>query len=147
MPVYRVVRKSDRKTVYAYSADAVVEFHEYPLADFDHILEVAVVDNAIQADTGTRVTRLAFRNRFTMQEKAAIEIAALDNPAADMQARGLAATLRAYMDDIQAAAFVDLARADTRGGVQQLEALGILAAGRALEILDAPITDEERYTG
>jgi len=144
MSIYRVVRKADRKTVYAYSADAVVEFHEYPIADFDHIQEVAVVDNAIQADTGTRITRLAFRNRFTMQEKVAIEIAALDNPAADMPTRRLAATLRANEKDVHAATYVDLKLADTREGVQQLEALGILAAGRALEILDAPITDEER---
>lgn len=33
---------------------------------------------------------------------------------------------------------------DTRAGVQVLEAAGMLAEGRALEILDAPVQPEER---
>ena len=91
-----------------------------------------------------RITRLAFRNRFTTAEKVALEIAALDNPAAAMPARAQAAALRANQADLAAATFVDLARADTRAGVQMLEAAGLLAEGRALEILDAEITPEER---
>lgn len=91
-----------------------------------------------------RVTRLAFRNRFTLAEKTALELAALDNPSAPMPERVQAATLRAYLADVVAATFIDLARPDTRAGVQMLEAAGLLAAGRALEILDAEITPEER---
>ena len=91
-----------------------------------------------------RITRLAFRNRFTAAEKVALEIAALDNPAAAMPARAQAAALRANQADLAAATFVDLQRADTRAGVQMLEAAGLLAAGRVLEILDAEITPEER---
>jgi hypothetical protein len=92
-----------------------------------------------------RITKLAFRSRFTLQEKVIIEMAALDNPAAEMPARQNAAALRAYLDDVRTASFINLDRADTRGGVLQLEALGIIAAGRALEILDTPPTAEERY--
>ena len=92
----------------------------------------------------TRITRLAFRNRFTAAEKVALEIAALDNPAAPMPARAQAAALRANQADLAAATFVDLARPDTRAGVQVLEAAGLLAEGRALEILDAPIVAGER---
>lgn len=84
-----------------------------------------------------RITRLAFRNRFTMAEKAAMEIASLDNPAAPMAQRQQSAVLRAYMADVAASTFVDLQRPDTRAGVQQLETLGLLAAGRAAVILDA----------
>lgn len=91
-----------------------------------------------------RVTRLAFRNRFTTAEKVALEIAALDNPAAAMPARAQAAALRANQADLAAATFVDLQRADTRAGVQALEAGGLLAAGRALAILDAPVEAHER---
>lgn len=91
-----------------------------------------------------RITRLAFRNRFTTAEKVALEIAALDNPAAAMPARAQAAALRANQADLAAATFVDLQRADTRAGVQMLEAAGLLATGRVLEILDAEITPEER---
>ena len=92
----------------------------------------------------SRITRLAFRNRFTLAEKAAIELAALDNPTAPMPQRQQAAALRANQADLAAATFIDLGRPDTRAGVQMLEAGGLLAVGRALEILDAPIQPEER---
>lgn len=97
-----------------------------------------------KAAAGRRITRLAFRNRLTLAEKAAIELAALDDPAAPMPQRQQAAALRANQADLAAATFIDLARPDTRAGVQMLEAAGLLANGRALEILDAPIQPEER---
>ncbi len=93
----------------------------------------------------TKITKLAFRNRFTQTEKVALEIACLDNPAAPMPARAQAAALRASQLDVAAATFIDLSRADTRAGVQTLEAAGLLAAGRATVILDTPPTDVERW--
>ena len=92
----------------------------------------------------TRITRLAFRNRFTQTEKVMLEIASLDNPAAPMAQRQQSAALRATLADTAAATFMDLVRAETRAGVQMLEAAGLLAEGRAMEILDAPVTPEER---
>ena len=91
-----------------------------------------------------RITRLAFRNRFTQAEKVALELAALDDPAAPMAQRQQAAALRATLSDTAAATFIDLIHADTRAGVQMLETAGLLAAGRALEILDAPVQSHER---
>jgi hypothetical protein len=93
------------------------------------------------------VTKLAFRNRYTANEKAAIELVAAHNPAATTQQQQLAAALRASLADQRDARFIDLDRADTRGGVLQLEALGLLASGRALQILDAPVQPHEAYTG
>jgi hypothetical protein len=90
------------------------------------------------------ITRQAFRGRFTAPEKVALEIASLDDATVAMPARQQAAALRVYLADVANAAFVDLDRADTRAGVQQLEALGLLAAGRALQILDDPINETER---
>lgn len=92
----------------------------------------------------TRITRLAFRNRFTQAEKVMLELAALDDPTAPMAQRQQAAAIRVYLADVAASAFVDLARADTRAGVQSLEAAGLLAPGRALQILDAPVQAHER---
>ena len=92
----------------------------------------------------TSITRLAFRNRFTQAEKVMLELAALDDPAAPMAQRQQSAAVRASMADTAAATFIDLSRQDTRAGVQMLEAAGLLSAGRALEILDAPIQPEER---
>lgn len=94
-----------------------------------------------------RVTRLAFRSRFTQAEKVALEIASLDNPAASMPARTQAAGLRVAMKDQENATYIDLDRADTRAGTIMLETAGLLAAGRALEILDAPIEAHEAYQG
>jgi hypothetical protein len=93
------------------------------------------------------VSKFAFRSRFTQAEKAAIELASLDNPAADMQQRVLAASLRASQNDMAVATFVDLNHPATRQGVQALEQYGLLAPGRAAEILDAEVTESERWNG
>lgn len=90
-----------------------------------------------------RITKLAFRNRFTTTEKVMLEMASLDNPAATMQARQMAATLRVYLKDLDNATFIDLERSDTVAGVNTLAALGLLAAGRPAEILSPIIQPQE----
>ena len=45
---------------------------------------------------------------------------------------------------VNAANWIDLDRPDTRAMVEQIEAMGLLAAGRAAQILDGEITDIER---
>lgn len=112
--------------------------------DLSRMGEYTVVDGALVLVPTSRVTRLAFRNRFHQPEKVMLEMAALDDPTAPMPARQQAAALRAYLADVAAATYIDLARPDTRAGVQFLETAGLLQAGRALEILDAPILPEER---
>lgn len=92
----------------------------------------------------TRITRLAFRNRFTQAEKVALELAALDNPSATMPQRTQSAAMRAYLKDVDAAQFIDLADANVKEGVQTLEAAGLLTAGRAAEIITAPVQEDER---
>lgn len=91
-----------------------------------------------------RITKTAFRNRFTLTEKVMLEIACLDNPAATMAQRQQAAMLRVSMADTASATFIDLLRTDTRAGVYMLESVGLIAIGRALIILDAPVGIEER---
>lgn len=100
---------------------------------------------AILAPLTKKVTKLAFRNRFTQAEKVTLELASLDNPAADMATRQMAAGLRAVMKDQENATYIDLTRADTRAGVQQLEALGLLAAGRSAVILDGEVAESELW--
>ncbi|MDA8455263.1 hypothetical protein M4R22_10870 [Acidovorax sp. GBBC 3334] len=84
-----------------------------------------------------------FRFRFTPEEKAAIEWAAVDRPDQPEAQRMQAAALRATLADQAAAQFIDLDDADTVVGVQGLEAMGLLAAGRAAEILGAPVQPQE----
>jgi len=95
-------------------------------------VEQSVVEPVIQ----TQITRLAFLSRFTDEEAVALDLASIG-------ATVEAATLRRYLSKVNAATFIDLSREDTRAGVLALEPMGILAEGRALEILDAPIQDHE----
>lgn len=115
-------------------------------ADFDmaRMADYRYDGEALTLAPDTRITRLAFRNRFSQAEKVMLELAALDDPTAPMPQRQQSAAIRVYLADVAASAFVDLGRADTRAGVQSLEAAGLLAPGRALQILDAPVQAHER---
>ena len=104
-------------------------------------------DDPPPAPTSVKITKLAFRNRFTAAEKAGIEFAGMDNPAATMPARLMAASLRANQADIAAAQHIDLMRPDTRGGVEALEYFGLIAVGRADVILDTPPSESEVWNG
>ena len=86
------------------------------------------------------ITRLAFLSRFADAEAVAIDLASIGEAP---QAAGM----RRYVSKVNAATYIDLDRADTRAGVQALEAAGVLAAGRALQILDAPVQPEEGWRG
>ena len=94
-----------------------------------------------------RITELAFRGRFTMKEKVATELASVINQSDPLAKQELAASIRALKDDISAASYIDLDRPDTRAGVMLMEEYGIIATGRAAEILDNPVQDFERYKG
>lgn len=97
---------------------------------------MAIISIAQAPEAVTKITRLAFRNRFTGAEKVALYTAA----ASSVQ-------LRVYLDDLSAATYVDLTRADTIAGVNALELSGVIGAGRASEILTNPVTDEEAWRG
>ncbi|WP_052711995.1 hypothetical protein [Paracidovorax citrulli] len=83
-----------------------------------------------------KVSRLAFLSRFSDAE-------AIDIDLASIGATREAAAVRRYLSKVNAAQHIDLQDADTRGGVQALEAAGLIAAGRAADILDAPIESRE----
>ena len=87
------------------------------------------------APAETRLTVLQFRQRFTLAEKAAIDLAAIDNPTAVLEQRQQAAMLRAVLADQAAAEFIDLADASTIEGVQMLVQAGLLTEPRAAEVL------------
>jgi hypothetical protein len=84
------------------------------------------------------ITRLAFMNRFTDAEAVTIDLAS-------QGATTQAAAMRRYQSKVDNATYIDLDLAETRGGVLQLEAEGVLAAGRALIILDAVTTPVEWF--
>lgn len=106
------------------------------LATYDVVPKTQEELEAEQQALGTRITKLAFLSRFTDAEAVALDLASIG-------ATVEAATLRWYMAKVNAASFIDLSHNDTRLGVQALEPMGILAAGRASEILDAPVQPHE----
>lgn len=75
------------------------------------------------------ISALAFRRRFSNQERAAITLAA---------SRGLEAgdaTLQLWIDDLNAAGSIDLDLATVAEGLQALVQAGLIADGRVSEIL------------
>lgn len=95
--------------------------------------------NAI-LDNPTRITRLAFISRFTDAEAIGIDLASQGETIS-------AATLRRALKKIDAANFIDLADQATIDGANGLEAFGLLAAGRANEIISTTLTEKELYKG
>ena len=84
------------------------------------------------------ITRLAFRDRFTESEKIALYTAA-------QTPQGM--PIQIYLDDLAAATYIDLSRADTIYGVNALAVMGIITAARANQILTTLPTDYELYKG
>jgi hypothetical protein len=147
MKHYRITEVATGNVVHEYNNDVEIDYSAWQAPDFV-TTEVADPVEVVPEYSGSwHITKLAFRNRFTQAEKVSIEIAGLDNPAAAMQQRAMAAALRANQADVAVATFIDLKRADTRAGVQTLEAAGLLAAGRAAVILDTTPTAEELFNG
>ena len=89
----------------------------------------------------TRITKLAFLDRFTQEEYVTLDLASAGSTPE-------AAGIRLFMRRFENSKFIDLQREDTIAGVNQLETMGILEAGRAVEILNTEdISDKEKYKG
>lgn len=101
---------------------------------------IEIPDGAVASDEpneqSTKVTKLAFRNRFTFAEKVAIETAAETD-----------AAVRVLLKDQDAASFIDLKRKDTYDGLQILVNKNLLESQRPAEILSLSIQPEEEYRG
>jgi hypothetical protein len=135
-----VIRESDSKQVAPASSTSDPDYIAYIewIAAGNTPTEVSVPI----AET-SKITKLAFRNRFTTAEKVALEMASIDNPSGTPQERQLQAALRVYLKDLDNATYVDLARTDTQYGVQQLAGLGLITSARATTILTSPIQPYE----
>lgn len=79
------------------------------------------------------ITKLAFKQRMTTQERIAIRTASEQDP-----------VVYDFMDLVSDATYIDLDRQDTIAGVTYLEDQGHLGAGRADEILNATVNEEEK---
>jgi len=86
------------------------------------------------------ISKRAFQNRFTDAEAIAFDLASIG-------ATPQAAAMRRFWNKMMSSDYVDLDLKETRDGVLSLEPATLLATGRALQILDAPVQESERYKG
>lgn len=94
---------------------------------------------------GPFLSNYAFDMRYTLPERIAIkQLADQRNP--DGSFTTTAYAVQVNVERAAKAKFVNPQRAETRDGVMQFVALGVLTETRALEILDTPIQPFEAYT-
>lgn len=82
------------------------------------------LSNLVASYVVTSLTKRAFLERFTPEERVAIRTAAQSSVA-----------IQDYLELVSVSDEIDLTYATTVAGVQELEAAGLIAAGRAAEIL------------
>lgn len=83
-------------------------------------------------DYGTKITHYAMRKRFTFEERVAIETASDSDK-----------SVKTLLKDMDSAKFIDLSISEINQGIQMLEQKGLLAAGRADEIINKPVQEHE----
>ena len=94
----------------------------------------------ISSIPNTRITKLAFRQRFTVTEMTGLI-------AASFAQTPQGYFLQYLMGNLQVATYIDLARSDTQAAIQALVGMGLLTQNRAIQILTATPTSTELYTG
>lgn len=120
MAEYVVYERDTGNIVYAYTADQASDFPEYPFAQFSHVLKKPDLVAPVQRV----ITKLEYLRRFTTTERVAIRAAAAANPVLDD-----------YLKLMELAQEINLDDQDTVSAVNMLEQAGLIALGRAAEVL------------
>jgi len=130
----------DQRTGTVWRADGVV----VPLDEPENPLTIAYQDwlsaggrfssVIVTAPPSRTLTHLAFRRRFTLTERIAVDNA----PDSGLLPAEAAAALRTMAKDLELAQEVNLDDEDVAAGLAFLTQLGLLAPGRAAEILSDP---------
>lgn len=102
-------------------------------------MSVIFVGASVQV-LSTKITQLAFLNRFTDDEAVDIDLASIGSTRD-------AALLRRYLQKVNAATYIDLSRTDLAEDLQKLVNFNILTQERVDSILSAPIKDHELFKG
>lgn len=93
--------------------------------------------------SGNKITKRAFRDRLLPAEKVAIELASIDDPNANSQERQISALIRVFKEDLANASYIDLSNSNVQSALEVFEQYGIIASGRALTIINTPVTIDE----
>lgn len=128
MFTFIVTRTATGEEVYRYDAEAPIPWNEFPFSEYTHTETPYVDPNTPPQPTlppHVRLTKLEFLRRFTLNERILMRAAAQQSP-----------QMYDYMAMLEMAEEVFLDDPDTIAGVTYLEQLGLLATGRATEILN-----------
>lgn len=124
MPEYIVYERDTGNVVYAYTADSATDFPEYPFRDFSHVVKKP----EIVAPPAREISGVSYLRRFTQAERIAIRAAAAGSAVLDDYLKLLDIT-------IAQGGIVNLDDPDTIAAVNMLESVGLIATGRAAEVL------------
>ena len=91
--------------------------------------------NFIVTDDGSSkiISKLAFRRLFTLEERIVFDNIDSNEALTALQK----STIKTLQNDMTVATYIDLEDPDTIDGVNYLEAVGVIASGRANEILSS----------
>jgi len=124
MTTYSVQNRTTGEIVHAYEAEQADHFGLFPVEFFNHIPQPVPVPPAPVRD----ISGVSYLRRFTQEERIRIRAAAASSAVLDDYLKLLDAT-------IAQGGIVNLDDQDTVAAVQMLEAVGLINAGRATEIL------------
>lgn len=124
MPEYVVEHRNTGEVVYAYSADEATDFADYPFSQYNHVLKKP----ELVAPQAREISGVAYLRRFSQAERIAIRAAAINSAVLDDYLKLLDTT-------IAQGGIVNLDDPDTITAVNLLEQAGLIALGRAAEVL------------
>lgn len=136
MTTYIVTRKSDGQEVYRYNADAPIEWSGMEFVAHDHAAEVdpgGVTDAPIVAMSWTK---LAFERKFSDAEWAAAQDFNAGFEAIPQLSDDQKLKIRRGLNDYKIATEISSVDQGTVTLLSLYEAFGVIAAGRAQEILN-----------
>lgn len=142
-----VIRSSDGKIVAPCQSTDDPDYQMYIawVAAGNNPPVVNTVANTLPAAPKIKVG--AFRERLGNTVKVKIEMASLDNPAAPLEQRMLAAKLRVMKEDTANSSHIDLGRTDLKAGLLELKAVGIMTDADIDRVYAPPFRDDELWHG
>ncbi len=137
MTTYTVTNKETGATVYRYASDAPVEWSGMGFDTHDHTPEqVTELVTDVTPRMERDLTKLLFRRLFTNEEQKAIDRFNFMFESHPLLTDAQKDDVRTGLENYKAAGSVNLDDSDTAAVLGLYTALGILAAGRAQEILN-----------
>lgn len=122
---YEVFSKATGEKVFSYPADEPIAWDGLRFDEYDHVPSDVVAAPPTRYGGRRLLTKLEFLRLFSPVERVSLRTAAKSSP-----------ELEDYMALMELAQDISLDDGDTITGVQMLEAAGLLASGRAAEILN-----------